>query len=282
MQNQYFVSTQWLQDNLNNGNLRVFDVRGHVIPASEPHPHYFAHQEAYNESHIPGAVFIDWRYDITDADSANGTQAASPEKFTQLMSASGVDQDTFVVTYDDAGGLFAARVWWMLNYYGHKTAAILNGGWNKWIAEFRPVTAKKADIPQRSFIPLPDPRLRRTIDEVATATTHGRVLLDVRSSQEFAGESSRARRKGHIPGAVNIPRKSFLNENLTIRPAHEIQEILSAAGIDNPETEIIVYCNAGVSASYGMMALQSAGYHNVSVYDGSWKEWANNSDHSIE
>ena len=282
MQNQRFVSTQWLQDNLNNTNLRVFDVRGHVIPASEPHPHYFAHQVEYDESHIPGAVFIDWRYDITDPDSPNGTQVAPPEKFTRLMSEAGVDKDTFVVTYDDAGGLFAARLWWMLNYYGHKNVAILDGGWNKWMTEFRPITAEKPNIPQRSFVPFPDTRLRSTIDEVFAATTRDTILVDVRSPQEFAGESSRAKRSGHIPGAINIPRKSFLNEDLTILPAHEIQELLNAAGIDDSETEIVIYCNSGVSASYGMMALQAAGYNNVSMYDGSWKEWANNSDHPIE
>lgn len=276
------VTTEWLADHLQDPNVRVVDIRGHVIPASEPHPHYFSHRQEYLENHIPGAVFVDWVHDITDPNSPNASQIAPPDDYAALMSKLGISDDTLVVAYDDANGMFAARLWWTLRVYGHENVRVLDGGWKTWIAEDRPTTAEIPDLPAGSFTVRPNMRIRRTVDDVAGALYGDTILLDVRSTGEFAGKSSRARRGGHIPGAVNVPRSTVVNVDGTLPDAVTLKEKFASAGIDDPDAEVVVYCNGGVSASYGMMALLNAGFTNVAVYDGSWKEWGNDDSRPIE
>ena len=276
------VTTQWLHDHLDDANVRVIDIRGHVLPASQPPPHYFAHPDDYAESHIPGALFVDWTSDITDPDSPNGTQIAKPAAYAALMGRLGINADTFVVAYDDAKGMFAARLWWSLQYYGHERVAVLDGGWQKWLAEDRPVTAEVTQPPTTTFTPQPQPAIRRTVDEVASRLNTETVLLDVRSPGEFGGEASRAKRAGRIPGAVNLPRKQIVNEDGTLRPIAALREQFAEIGITPDADEVVVYCNGGVSASYGLLALRMAGVDNVALYDGSWKEWGNDDSRPIE
>ena len=276
------VTTEWLQAHLNDDNLRIIDIRGHVLPASEPPPHYFHHRADYDASHIPGAVFVDWVNDITDPDSPNGTQIAPPEAYAALMSRLGIGDDSFVVVYDDANGMFAARMWWSLHYYGHSDVAVLDGGWQKWTAEGLPVTADTPTIPPATFTPRPNPALRRTIEEVAAALDKPVTLLDVRSEAEFNGETSRVERAGRIPGAVNFTRKQMLGEDGGFAAPETLRERFAAIGLTDPDAEVVVYCNAGVSASYGMMALKLAGFQNIAVYDGSWKEWGRDDTRPIE
>lgn len=276
------VSTEWLEAHLHDKNLRVIDVRGHVLPASEPPPHYFSHYAEYSESHLPGAVFVDWVTDLTNPESPNKTQIATPEAFSELMSTLGIDENIFVVAYDDASGMFSARMWWALNYYGHTKVAILDGGWQKWLAEGRPITREMPIISKATFIPRPDESIRRTIDEVSTNLNSNVQLLDVRSIGEFEGQVSRAKRKGHIPNAINLPRKQLLDTNGQLLPLEALREKFDAVGLNTSDQPIVVYCNGGVSATYGMLALRMAGVHNVAVYDGSWKEWGNDDSKPIE
>lgn len=277
------VSTQWLHDHLHDPNLRVIDIRGHVLPAGAPLPHYYSHRADYDTNHISGALFVDWTRDITNPDSPNGTQIAQPDVYAALMSRLGVGADTFVVAYDDAGGMLAARLWWTLNVYGHARAAVLDGGWIKWTAENRPVTAEVPQVTPATFTPRYDAALRRTIDQVHAALQNGQAaLLDVRTIEEFTGKTSRARRMGHIPGALNFPRAQMLAPDSTLLPLETLRARFTELKLNNPDGEIIVYCNSGASASYGLLALRAAGITNATVYDGSWKEWGNDETRPIE
>ncbi len=276
------VSTSWLNDHLSDPDLRILDIRGHVIPASEPPPHYFNHHADYLKAHIPGAVFVDWVYEITDPDDPHHAPIAKPERFAAAMSRAGIGPDTFVVTYDDAQGMFAARLWWGLNYYGHHAVAVLDGGWKKWIAEGRPTSADIPAVWPAQFVPCPDPAWRRTADQVLSALHSPVRLLDMRSREEYKGQSSRARRKGHIPGALNCPRADLVAADDTLLPPDKLREKFAALGVDGSAPEVITYCNAGVSASFGMLALKVAGLENVSMYDGSWKDWGNDDSKPIE
>src|SRR5438132_10215543 len=112
MAEHLLVSTAWLQEHLADPDLRIVDIRGHVIPASEPLPHYFNHYQDYQKSHIPGAVFVDWVHEITDPDDPRHAKIARPERYATVMSRIGIGPETFVVAYDDANGMFAARLWW--------------------------------------------------------------------------------------------------------------------------------------------------------------------------
>jgi thiosulfate/3-mercaptopyruvate sulfurtransferase len=283
MTDQLLVSTDWLAAHMNDPNLRIVDIRGHVIPATEPPPHYFNHLADYQHSHIPGAVFVDWVQEITDPDDPRHAQIAKPERYAAVMSRIGVGADTFVVAYDDAAGMFAARLWWSLHYYGHTRVAVLDGGWNKWIAEGRPTTAAGPHVQPATFIPRLNPAIHRdksqVRDKLHDPATH---LLDMRSPAEFNGESARARRKGHIPGARNRSRHDLLRPDGTLLPVEELRLKFAEVGVDDPAAEVVTYCNGGVSASFGMLALNVAGFTNVAMYDGSWKDWGNDDSTPVE
>lgn len=272
-----FVTTEWLNEHLQDDNLRVVDIRGRVLPATEPPPHYKSHHDEYKESHIPGAVFVDWTTDIVEPGSPS-YDIANADRYAALMSHLGIGPQTQVVAYDDANGMFAARMWWTLRYYGHEQVAVLMGGWQQWVAEGRPTTANEPEVTPTTFVPQVNHTLRATADDIKG----GNQLLDVRSVAEFTGEASRAQRMGHIPGAVNWPRKAMLDEAGQLLPAVELRGYLAELGIDDDQDDVIVYCNSGVSASFGLMALEAAGIRNGRVYDGSWKDWANNPDRPIE
>lgn len=276
------VSTQWLQDHLDDPDLRIVDIRGHVIPASEPPPHYFNHYDDYMKAHIPGAVFVDWVHEITDPDDPRHAPIAKPERYQAFARRIGIKPETFVVAYDDADGMFAARLWWSLNYYGHERVAVLNGGWDKWMAEGRPKTSAVPQIEPSDFVARPNEAIRRTGDQILSDLSRGkRLLIDVRSPAEYAGESSRAKRKGHIPGAINQPRSTLVNDDHTMRSPDDLREIFRH-GLDGDAPELVTYCNAGVSASYGMLALRVAGFDQVAMYDGSWKDWGNDDTKPVE
>jgi thiosulfate/3-mercaptopyruvate sulfurtransferase len=139
------------------------------------------------------------------------------------------------------------------------------------VREGRQVTAEQPQIEARVFVPRIRSDLRASIADVSECT----VLIDVRTPAEFKGDVSRARRRGHIPGAINIPRSEMFNADGTLRAPDELRALFAANGITAQGAAPIVYCNAGVSASYGLLALQAAGIINGRVYDGSWKEWGN-------
>ena len=198
-------------------------------------------------------------HEITDPADPRHAQIAPPERYAAVMRRIGVGDDTFVVAYDDANGMFAARLWWSLNYYGHTNVAVLDGGWNKWIAEGRPTTA---DIPHDRAVGVqakPNPAIFRTGAQVLERIDGDQQLIDVRSPEEFAGKASRAKRGGHIPGAVNLPRALLLAADGTMLAPDALRRRFASAGISENSSDVVFYCNGGVSASYGLLALRAAG-----------------------
>ena len=284
MSETLIVNTAWLQEHLHDANLRIVDIRGHVAPPTDPQPHYFNHRADYDISHIAGAVFIDWVREITDPDDPQHAQLAKPNRFAQAMSRAGIGNDTFVVAYDDAQGMFAARLWLALNYYGHSHVAVLDGGWQKWLTEQAPVTDTIPAISLSQFDAKVQPNWVKSANDVFAVTngTHEAKLLDARSPAEFQGQVSRARRKGHIPGALSLPRTALMQPDGTLLPAEALRTQFASLGVNDSSSNIICYCNGGVSASYELLALRRAGFKNSTVYDGSWKEWGNDDTRPIE
>lgn len=279
--NTPLVSTSWLAEHLNDSNLRIIDIRGKVVPATQPPPHYFSHADDYKKSHIPNAVFVDWTVDIVEPGSPSN-DVSSPERFAGLMGELGIDADTVVVIYDDAASMFAARLWWALQYYGHEQVVILDGGWKKWSAEDLPINALTPQIEKKTFIPHVNQSLKATADDIIAKLDSDKLqLVDVRSPKEFAGQASRAELMGHIPNAINLPRKTMVADNTTLLSKADLIEHFSKLGISLDAPDTVIYCNSGVSASYGMLAMQVAGATNIRVYDGSWKEWGNDASKPI-
>ena len=203
--NSPLVSTTWLESHLDDPGLRVVELRGKVLPPTDPPPHYLTDRAGYERAHIPNAVFVDWQVDIVEPGSPSNDVAA-PESFAALMGALGIGNDTTVIVYDNAAGMFACRLRWALRYYGHEKVHVLDGGWDKWLAEGRPVSAAIPTVEKASFRPRVDSALKATAAEILDGIERGAMqVIDVRSPAEFAGEASRAREGGHIPGAISLP-----------------------------------------------------------------------------
>lgn len=273
---------EWLVQRLDDPGIRVVDIRGIIKAPDAPKPWYLPQREAYQQGHIPGAVFVDWTQDIVEPTASIHMTLAGPQRFKALMERLGIGDGHQVVIYDDSGSI-APRLWWALNYYGHPRVRLLNGGWTRWVAEGRPVTSAGPAHPPATFTPMIQPAWRVGSGDVSAAMGDPRVvLLDCRSPKEFKGEIGRGARKGRIPGAVNVPSGSLLQgQHKTWKPEPEIQKIFEAAGV-GLDRRVITYCNAGVSASVGLFALKLLGHPDVANFAGSWYEWEANPDNPAE
>ncbi len=269
------VSTAWLEAHLHDPGLRVIELRGAVLPPTQPPPHYFTDRAGYERGHIPNAVFVDWQADFAEPGSPSN-DVASPERFAALMGELGIGNETAVVIYDNAASMFACRLRWALRYYGHERVAVLDGGWDKWRAEGRPVSADIPQVARATFTPRVNPALKANADEILSGIKSGALqILDVRSPAEFRGDASRARQGGRIPGAISLPRKTMVADDMTLKSLEALRACFDEAGVALDAGETVIYCNSGVSASFGLLALEVAGARNLRLYDGSWKEWGN-------
>jgi len=259
---ELLAETEWLAQHLNDPNLRLVDMRP---------------EEAYRKGHIPGAVNLEWKA-LKDPD--NEVYVIPPDKLSALMAALGIGNETTVVGYDDQGGLGPARLWWVLDYYGHAKVKVLNGGWNKWVKEKRPVTQEVPTVQPAQFAVQTDPGKICLVEELVTEMHNPNVVIvDARSPAEYSGFDVRAKRGGHIPGAVNIDwTRNITNDALkTFKPAAELLKMYEAAGVTK-EKQIIAHCQTGVRAAHTMFTLRLLGYDQVRNYDGSWQEWGNRPD----
>lgn len=261
------VTTDWLQANLDNPHIRIVDCDN---------------RDAYRRAHIKGAVGVRDNYFKNPRDRRF---IMEPDQFAAEMSGLGIGDETEVVAYDGFGTLYAGRLWWCLNYYGHSKVRVLNGGWQKWFAEGRPMTIEEPHYGPATFTPRPDEAMVASAEYIMANRQRADVrILDVRSDEEWEGRNNRGnKRAGHIPGAVHI---EWLN-NVTgdpvqvLKRADELRAMFEAAGI-TPDKEIITHCQAGIRAAQAAMTLTLLGYPRVRNYDGSFSDWANRDDTPLE
>ena len=277
------VESGWLAEHLGDPSLRIVDIRGIIRPPDAPRPHYEGNRKAYLEGHIPGAVFVDWAQDIVQPGAPVKMTLADPDRFAALMGRLGVGDQHTVIIYEDGGGQIAARLWWVLNYYGHPAAKLLHGGFNKWRAEGRPVTPELPAHAPATFTPRIQPGWRVDPPEVRAAIGDPRsVIVDLRSPREYRGEIGRGDRKGRIPSAHNLPAGSVVGgEYKLFLPDAELRSAFEGAGITR-DKQVITYCNAGVSASLGLFALKLIGHAAAANFAGSWYEWERDPQNPIE
>lgn len=267
------VTTDWLEAHLDDEKLRIVELRGKVLPPTEPPPHYLTDEAGYLAAHIPNAQFVDWQIDIVEPGSPSN-DIASPARFAELMARLGIGNEHRVIVYDNIASMFACRMRWCLRYYGHDDVSVLDGGWARWLAEGRPVASVVPQFERAIFVTRERPELQATAEEILAGLAQGNMqLIDVRSPAEYAGESSRIDVAGHIPTAINVPWSAMVTGDMRAKPAADIRKRLQGLGIDLEAEDTVLYCNSGVSATFGMLAMEIAGASNLRLYDGSWTEW---------
>ncbi len=272
------VSTNWLADHLKDPDLRIIDASWHMPGSGRD-----ARAE-YNAAHIPGARFFDLD-EISDTRSALPHMAPPPEKFISRMRAMGIGDGHQVVVYDTHGLFSAARVWWTFRLMGKMDVAVLDGGFPKWQAEGRPIEDMPPILRDRHITVQRQAHLVRDVTQVAAAAKLGdHEIIDARPAARFRGEEPEPRpglRSGHIPGARNVPMKSLLNEDGTMKSPDDLRGVFQWAGVDLSKPAITT-CGSGVTAAVISLALERIGKHDHSLYDGSWAEWGMYDDLKVE
>jgi thiosulfate/3-mercaptopyruvate sulfurtransferase len=271
------VSKEWVLEQLKSkpGRLVIADVR--FSPGDAGYGF-----EAYQREHVPGAVFVDLKKDLTDPPGEHGGRSPlpHPEELARRLGKLGIDANTPVVVYDDDLRPEGARLWWILKYLGHRSAYILDGGFAGWKAVGYPLTSGESEVTPRSFQTNVQQDWLADVNEVrAKLGAAGVTLLDSRDWKQFTGETAPLDPvAGHIPGAVHAFWKDGMNEDGTLKGAERQRERF--AGI-SPEDEVIVYCGSGLSACPNALALQEAGYRKVKLYAGSWSDWISYKDNPV-
>lgn len=259
---EQLVDTDWVAAHAADANVRVVDMR----------------QSGFDGGHVPGAVYLS-PVAIRDA-NAPPTFLPTPAAFEQMMGTLGISNTTRVVVYDERGGIYAARLWWILSYYGHTNVALMNGGWLKWAAEHKATTTELPKPPAGRFTARPQPRwLATASDVVAAIDKPGIAIVDARTAAEIEGKDLRnIKRGGFIPSSTPVYWEDLLDlPQRTFKSADELKQIYEARGVV-PSKEVIAYCQVGMRASVDLFALHLIGYDKLRNYLGSWEEWGNRDD----
>ncbi len=261
------VSTDWAREHLDDPKVRFLEVD--------------VDTDAYDTGHLPGATGINWKSQLTDSVMRD---LVSREDLQSLLRAAGVDDDTTIVLYGDNNNWFAAWAYWQLRYQGLDNVRLLDGGRIKVEADGLQLTtvapshaAGSITLPEQTREELRAYR-QQVIDGIGSPD---RDLVDVRSPEEFRGElaapahlpQEAAQRRGHIPGAVNVPWSTAVAEDGTFKPIEQLRELYASKGVDG-EDEVVAYCRIGERSSHTWFVLHELlGYRNVRNYDGSWTEY---------
>jgi thiosulfate/3-mercaptopyruvate sulfurtransferase len=265
---ELLVDTAWLAQHLNDPNVRVVDMRA----------------RGYADGHIPDAVFLDNNW-IRNP-KAPPTFLPTPQEFEALMAKLGIANNTRVIAYDERGGIYAARLWWIMNHYGHSNVALLDGGWVKWTAEKRATSTATPVVAPAKFAVKPGTVKVASANDVKAAINNPKVkLIDARTQAEIEGKELRnIKRGGYIESSIPIYWEDTLDATTkAFKPAAEIAKLYRDKGV-TANDEVLVYCQVGMRASHDLFTLALIGHDltKLANYYGAWEEWGNRDDTPIK
>ncbi len=240
----------------------------------------------YERGHIPGAVFASLDRDLSGRPTGSNGRHPLPEvdQLRGTLGRLGIGAGVQVVAYDQGGGMYASRLWWLLRWMGHEEVAVLDGGMATWMAEGRPLDAGVATRTARVFAGHPRPGwIVSTGDVAATIGAPGWRLVDARAPERYRGEVEPVDRvPGHIPGAVNRHFQANVSEAGTFRTPAELRAAFESIANGVPTSRMICYCGSGVTACHNLLALERAGLPGAKLYVGSWSEWSSDPSRPVE
>ena len=254
------VDAGWLHEHLDDSDLRVIDFRWYLLGRKGP--------EEYARGHIPGAVFVELD-DVTGMEGGGRHPMPTAEQFERAMRKAGVNGSTRVVVYDDAGASVAARLWFLLGYFGHRAQAVLDGGIGAWGG---PLETEAPQVAPGDFVATGRDE-RVVLDYEAVRKLQGVPLIDARAGERYRGEKEPIDPKaGHIPGAVSAPFTENVGADGRLKSREELRSRYERLGAKDGA---VFYCGSGVNASQHLLAMAVAGLPNARLYAGSWSDWSN-------
>ena len=273
------ISPADLAAHLNDPNWRVLDVRHDLA-------NHAAGIDAFRQSRIPGALFLDFETQLAGVHTGTNGRHPLPvrDDFAAVIAQAGIGDDTQVVVVDASGGMYAARLWWMLRWIGHDKVAVLDGGFPAWQAEGHPVDQLALDVDAARRLPGPGasalsirPPLVDSVDVdavEANLTQPAFAVLDARAAARYRGEVEPMDPvAGHIPGALNRPYLENLGADQRFKPAEQLREAFSSLLSGRSPQYIVHQCGSGATACHNLLAMEVAGLSGSRLYPGSWSEW---------
>lgn len=234
-----------------------------------------AGRRSYLAGHVPGAIYVSLDDDLSDMSRSGAGRHPLPskERFAATLGRLGIGNDAFVVVYDDVGGAYASRLWWLLRWIGHGDVAVLDGGWKAWQEAGLRVDDTPVELVPTTYrigsgsMPVVD-------RDVVAGLGDERVLVDARATERYTGEVEPLDpAAGHIPGAINVPYAGNLDRSGRFLGPAELRARYGTAGVTDG-SRTIVYCGSGVTACHDILAIEAAGLGTAALYPGSWSEWS--------
>jgi thiosulfate/3-mercaptopyruvate sulfurtransferase len=264
------ISTDALAQRLTDPTFVIVDVR-HDLTSPDDWG-----EDQYRNAHIPGARFAHLDRDLSaPTTGTNGRHPLPPPAVAAaVFGRLGIGVRSQVVAYDQQQGMYASRLWWMLRWLGHEAVAVLDGGFDKWVREHRPVTAEApkvgpVDFPIRNVAPVVDCAMVES-----SLADRALVIVDARAPERFRGEAEPIDPvAGRIPGSLNRPASQNLTTAFTFKPADDLRADFDRVLGDAPRDRIVHSCGSGVTACHNVLAMAIAGFPPTRLYPGSWSEW---------
>ena len=273
---EFLVSVDWLLENLEDPNLRIYDCTAHLIPHPTETYTIVSGKGDYEKAHIPGADFLDLQQELSNNTSKLRFTFPSAEHFSKAIGAHGLSNDNQAILYSTTSPQWATRIWWMLRAFGFDNAKVLDGGLIRWVQKGYPTSTIPSTYPEQSFTAKPRPGLIIQKSEVLQGIHESNTcIINALSQEQHIGVGGRTYgRPGRIPTSINVPFHELLDsETGKFKKFDELSKIFQLKGITK-DSCVLNYCGGGIAASLEAFVLYQLGFENIKIYDNSLHEWA--------